>query len=144
MGRPRKRRRDGEADEPTEPSAEGPIEYANVLHEFPQIPNPLDFSQVSPPPLQDANSSAGSTGHEVVTPAHYDFGVSDSFGMFPDSNLEYGIFLSIKTRAYSVVDMRWIHQLIHGYGTLSLYLRSTTSTMLLPSSQMRTHVHVFP
>jgi hypothetical protein len=123
---------------------EGPAEYANILHEFPQNPNLLDFTGISPPPLQDADSSAGSTGHEVVTPAHYDFGVSDPFGMMPDSNPGYGIFLTIKACAYSIVDMRWVHQLIHGYGTLSPYLRSTTSTMLLTFSQMQTHVHVLP
>jgi hypothetical protein len=88
MGRPRKRRRDGEADEPTESSVEGHSQYVNIMHDYSQAPNFID--QISPSPLQDANSSAGSAGHEAVTPAYPSFGFSDSFSVLPDSNIEYG------------------------------------------------------
>ncbi|KAL6155747.1 hypothetical protein ACJBU6_05948 [Exserohilum turcicum] len=84
MGRPRKKRREGEADESTGPLTEAHDGYANTLNTVPDLPNYPSFdSLVSAPSLQNAYSSSHSSVHEAVTPGQFDFTFPGQFGISP-------------------------------------------------------------
>ncbi|CAO2650422.1 Nn.00g017140.m01.CDS01 [Neocucurbitaria sp. VM-36] len=89
MGRPRKRRRDGEADEPVELAAEEQIKSMTILNDFSDIPIFSDIGLISPPHLHDANSSNSTTAD--ITPTHHDLGLPDTFGVSPISNLNFSL-----------------------------------------------------
>ncbi|KAF1939565.1 hypothetical protein EJ02DRAFT_513784 [Clathrospora elynae] len=91
MGRPRKRRRQGEADEPAELPAEEQNEHANILDPFSTISKFSEFGLISSaPPLPDACSSNGSAGLGAVT-SHYAVTFPDPFVISPGSTLNYDI-----------------------------------------------------
>lgn len=90
MGRPRKRRREGQADESAELLAEEQTEHATVIDEYPVITPFSDFGLISPPPLHNANHSSGSTADG--TPSQHSLSLPDTFGISTPSNLEYGLF----------------------------------------------------
>jgi hypothetical protein len=94
MGRPRKRRRDGEADEPTEELVESRTEYTNILDDFPGMPNLADFGLISPPLLQDTHSSIDSAGFGAVTPVQLDLGHTNPFEIQLNQDLGYNSFVS--------------------------------------------------
>jgi hypothetical protein len=72
MGRPKKRRRGGEADEPTEQPGENQIDYTNIFDEFRDMPDFSGLGPIPPPLLHDGQSSIGSAGHGAMTPAQLD------------------------------------------------------------------------
>jgi hypothetical protein len=72
MGRPRKRRRDGEADELTKQPVESQNDYSIMLNNLPAMADFADFSLISLASLQDTQSSSGSGGHGAVTPVQLD------------------------------------------------------------------------
>ncbi|KAF1840835.1 uncharacterized protein K460DRAFT_380614 [Cucurbitaria berberidis CBS 394.84] len=78
MGRPRKRRRDGEADEP-----------ATILNESPVISIFSDIGLISPPHPHDANNSSGTTAN--VAPSQHDLSFPESFRLSPVSNLDFNL-----------------------------------------------------
>lgn len=86
MGRPRKRRREGEADEPVELPTEDRIGHGTILNDFPAIASYSDIGLVSPPHLQDSDQVFGMT--TTVPPSSHDLGLSDAFGLSPISSLE--------------------------------------------------------
>ncbi|CAI9633704.1 unnamed protein product [Alternaria burnsii] len=80
MGRPRKRMRGDEADEPTEILAVVRDEHVEVWNDFSGMPDFTDLdSLLSPPLLQDVQSSDGSAGNEIITPHHHDLSLQDQF-----------------------------------------------------------------
>ncbi|KAI5374667.1 hypothetical protein J4E82_006535 [Alternaria postmessia] len=80
MGRPRKRMREDEADEPTEIPAVVRDEHVDVWNDFSGMPDFTDLdSLLSPPLLQDVQSSDGSAGNEIITPQHHDLSLHDQF-----------------------------------------------------------------
>ncbi|KAH6839122.1 hypothetical protein B0T12DRAFT_490293 [Alternaria alternata] len=80
MGRPRKRMREDEADEPTEIPAVVRDEHVDVWNDFSGMPDFTDLdSLLSPPLLQDVQSSDGSAGNEIITPQHHDLSLQDQF-----------------------------------------------------------------
>ena len=88
MGRPRKRRRDGEADEQTEQIVESRNDYENVLNDFQGMPD-FDFGLVSPPSLRDTQSSNGSAGQGAITPAHLNLDHTNPFEIQLNQDLGY-------------------------------------------------------
>jgi hypothetical protein len=88
MGRPRKRRRDGEADEQTEQIAESRSGCGNILNDFQGIPD-FDFGLVSPPSLRETQSSNGSVGQGAITPAHLDLYHTNPFEIQLNQDLGY-------------------------------------------------------
>ncbi|CAE7012541.1 hypothetical protein CFE70_002237 [Pyrenophora teres f. teres 0-1] len=87
MGRPRKRMRESEAVEAADLSVEV---HLDALNNFSDMPNFANFdNSISMPALQDTQSSNGSSAHGAVTPAQYDFSLSDPFGMPHFSNAAY-------------------------------------------------------
>ena len=90
MGRPRKRLRESEHVETADLPVEAPVEHSHSTHNFNDMPNFTSFdSLISMPVLQDTQSSNGSSGHGAMTPAPYDFSLSDPFGMPHFSNAAY-------------------------------------------------------
>ncbi|XP_014554593.1 hypothetical protein COCVIDRAFT_17657 [Bipolaris victoriae FI3] len=86
MGRPRKKRREGEADE-SATFVQGPNENTNIMNSFSEMQNRSDFDGLnSPPLLQDTYSSNESSGHEALTPGQFDPSLSDQLGIPPGSN----------------------------------------------------------
>lgn len=89
MGRPRKRRREGEADE-SATFVQGPNENTNIMNSFSEMQNRSDFDGLnSPPLLQDTYSSNESSGHEALTPGQFDPSLSDQLGIPSGSNSAY-------------------------------------------------------
>jgi len=95
MGRPRKRRREGEADESAGLPAEAHDEYANVLNNYPEMPNLTDYdSLISPPHMQDTYSSNESSGQGAITPGELDFSLPNQF--VPPSGPAFGYVASAR------------------------------------------------
>lgn len=95
MGRPRKRRREGEADEPAEQTTEIQINHPLTLDDLPALSDFSDFGLTSPPQLHDSNSSNVSTVNGTVTPLHHDLGLLNGFATSPTSNLGFSLDGSI-------------------------------------------------
>ncbi|KAJ4367381.1 hypothetical protein N0V83_006963 [Neocucurbitaria cava] len=89
MGRPRKRRRDGEADEPAELPAEEQPEPTTILDGFPEISNFTDLGLISAPHLHDINHSNGTTINPTLS--QHDLGLGDAFEISPLSNLDFSM-----------------------------------------------------
>ncbi|EMD91749.1 hypothetical protein COCC4DRAFT_30331 [Bipolaris maydis ATCC 48331] len=86
MGRPRKRRREGEAGE-SATFVQGRDENTAVLNSFSEMQNCSDFDGlISPPLLQDTYSSNESSGHEALTPGQFDFTFPEQLGILPGPN----------------------------------------------------------
>ncbi|RAR07044.1 hypothetical protein DDE82_002986 [Stemphylium lycopersici] len=93
MGRPRKRRREGEADESAGLPVEAHDEYANVLNNYPEMPNFADFdSMISPPHMHNTHSSNESSGQGAITPGEFDFNLPSQF--VPPSGPAFGYGLN--------------------------------------------------
>lgn len=71
MGRPRKRRREGEADDPAETQAETENDHNSHLNDAHSMSGFHAFGLVSPPELQEYDYSSGSTENSVVTPLQH-------------------------------------------------------------------------
>ena len=89
MGRPRKRRREDEANNSARMLVQGHDELIDVLN------NPLDMTHypdydnlISPPSLQDPYSS-NESGHEAITPGQFDLGLPNQFDISPAFDFAY-------------------------------------------------------
>ncbi|CAN9456838.1 unnamed protein product [Alternaria alternata] len=72
--------REDEADEPTEIPAVVRDEHVDVWNDFSGMPDFTDLDGLlSPPLLQDVQSSDGSAGNEIITPQHHDLSLQDQF-----------------------------------------------------------------
>ncbi|KAL1792097.1 hypothetical protein ACET3X_009848 [Alternaria dauci] len=90
MGRPRKRMREDEADEPTGLSAVVQDEHADVWNDFPGMSNFTDLNSLtSPSLLQDVQSSDGSAGNEIITPQPHELIPQDQFEVPSGCNNAY-------------------------------------------------------
>lgn len=85
MGRPRKRRREGEPEEIVEIlPAETPLGI--ISNVFPAISSHADVGLVSPSHFQDPNQIFDVSAH-ITSPSH-NLSISDAFGVSPISSLE--------------------------------------------------------
>ena len=118
MGRPRKRLREDEADEPTGLPALVQDEYTDVWNDLSGMPSFADLdSLISPPLLQDVQSSDGSAGNEVITPQHHGLSLQAQFEMPSGCNNVY--VTSVRRQPMNIeaaAGTLWIHPSTHCCG----------------------------
>jgi hypothetical protein len=89
MGRPPKRRREGEADEHFDVPAESQIEHINAIDEPAFVSGFQDFGFISPPDLPELDHSSNSTENGIVTPLRHGHGFAHTFDVDSIPIMEY-------------------------------------------------------
>jgi hypothetical protein len=140
--------REDEADEPTEIPAVVRDEHVDIWNDFSGMPDFTDLdSLLSPPLLQDVQSSDGSAGNEIITPQHHDLSLQDQFQVPSGCNDTYvRLSGSISMNAETVAGILWIQPSIHCYGiwrlTSNLISSLLALTILSPINQPQGSVRV--
>jgi hypothetical protein len=89
MGRPRKRRREGDAEETAVP-----LPDVNISPTSTNSFTFIDFGIVTPPQLHDSNILGDVVLNEDGYTQQHLFGVPNDFGISPISNMEYVLLQS--------------------------------------------------